>query len=498
MPHQHLSKNSLTSVSKQDAEQVVLQFTNAFLSEIDRLEIVATEKEKLKHVARALFPSVMSLWGKEENLLSDGLKRKFRNPQAISFLTRSETLMVTMFDHYHLQFLKHLEEKGLDVPKLHRVGHFVKNIPRILMTILRSDGWDEIASSIAITDAATGFRVKSVLFGLLTLPLLMGTNHAFGEFQESLVTLKKENVGQNSRASRVGSAVQQGLEVMGYAGMAVGTFMYMLNQITALSESVVSGGHTNSTSSGQVNGFIFADQPVSVQLQVVALVGMMLGQVPMAIRAAGSGATNVYQAVSYYLRRNHHQPNQTEQQISYAEGNRKNRDARNNLLEFIFHHIPVGVGQSLLFWANIETMQKIMSQDDSDTTALQSARAYIGLGLTLGGLFLATLPKLLPKKGSSAGGGLAKQTLPRPQLQHQESLRVQSREYLTQKHREVSVFCEELSTFLASKPTLDRDEELTLFAIKQVIEVIRDEEIPSAFGWVKKQPQEDDIVSTRF
>jgi hypothetical protein len=493
MPHHQDKKNANKEpVARQDVETIIKQYVVGFSQEIERLQIVSFEKERLKKISANLLPSVAKIWTQEEDRLSFQISQRLRDPQALDLFRRAELLLNEMFEDYHLNFLRYLEEQGTPVAIATRICLFIRSIPRVLIGILRSDGWDEIASSIAVADATTGYRIKAVLFGLLTIPLLLGTRHAVDEFKELLQAIKshQNQPGEPSKLSKVGAGIQQGLELVGYVGMAMGTFTYMLNQLTALSETVVGfgreGGNTTTTGVNNVqNGFIFAEQPISIQLQLAALAAMMLGQVPMALRAVGGGLAGLCRSISTYY---HTHGVNKESPLTQASLERNRRDARGGLLEVIFHHVPVGMGQALLFWANVDTMKKIIAEGDSDLTALESARAYIGLGLTLGGLLCGLLPKLLPKKGSSKGDGVAQKILPRPELQHQVNLAKKDRSTLLQRHDQISLLFNDIQTGLDSNKNLNREERVTLVALKQIIGVIKDEEIPAAFGWVVRQP----------
>ena len=529
MPHSHsahgrvpkkIDKKSaiipeLLAQTKSDIEQWQTQFTQ----QIQAMDVPSVEKDRLAQYAGRLMPGFQSLWQSDplESLLA-----KIEKPELKTIVSSAYQDIQLLFDHYGDQFLSNLEHAHSDDHhhgRLERCGGFIKKIPQFLLHLLRSDGWDEIAASIAVTDPTTNARIKAVLFGVLTVPLFLGTGHAIEEFKEAIGEAKEAlgkhknhvSLSKTSKVNKVANAVSQGLEVVGYAGMLAGTFSYMMTEVSRLSELTVSGKEDPKAPD---------TWNISTQIQLFAVGAMLLGQVPMFLRASGEGVRGVSRLLGGWRQKIGLRP--TPENV-YELTQASNQDAGlihdaqkrldSNLVaqlgDVFFHHVPVGVGQAMLAVVNIFSLHDILVQQEVDESPLKSALSYAGLGLTLGGLAYSLLGRLLPKDGRSQPATVKQKLLPRAatkqatikksNLGHQQVPNTSDAIALVKKsHQSVTQHINSIDTLLNTQPSALQHADFHLAKVlKQVLEIVKTEDLAQIYLDLDKQSKnthDDEVI----
>jgi hypothetical protein len=471
--------------NKKNAKDTIAKFNDMFVDQVKNAVIREPEREQVLRLHRGLVSNIDNFWKQPEADLIADITRRFTNADNRALVIDIYEWMNDTFEVYSLSFLKNLQAQQVDPTCCQKVVHLLKSIPRLLVKLLTTEGWDEIAIVLSASGSSPALtRVKAIFYGILAVPLVLGVKNSLKEVKEAISEIEavqKNNPERSSLMNKM-NVPNKAMEAGMASGILLGVLLYLLSQVSAAAENKLLEQHniTNTESHEGPIAFSFAELPTSVQIQLAAVCTMMFAQLPGLIRAGTNAGYNIYQAIANKVKAAPRPETETELQASVRTRQQAN-DTR-GIAKSILQKIPFFLGQGLLFWVNTDILRDIIMQNhEEETSAGESAKLYLGLGFTVVGIVFTLLAKdILPHKGSSTGGSAAKKLLPRPDLQYQEELVTKSTLTLTQIYTQSDDLLKRIQQAKANANTTDWEKK-TLEVLEGVMRTIKNEEVPEAY-----------------
>ncbi len=289
---------------------------------------------------------ISQICNRDTELKSDEKKRSHLE-QAIKSLAKPDAL-ATLTDGLQGDELSVMAQKILEkiIPPTDK-NLTLKKTLSFISKLMATDGWDEIAASIKLSDQNWQNLVMGGTFGILTTFLAYGTHKAYSEAKEEIVesqavinTPGSSSSDKNWAKMNIFSARA---EVLAMGAMALGTLAFGSEKLCTYFN------HSNSHASDAI--------PAEVYIEFVGCAVMALAQIAMISNISVSAAKNTRQIINH-------------------------EDTRKSISDLFIKNLFIGVGQSLLLNGMVHKMLAITGAGEETRPYL----TYIGTALTITGI----------------------------------------------------------------------------------------------------------------